>query len=102
MGKVKEYYSHENIFGDLDNYVIRTNYPEEIVEGKRISIVNPNCEFEFDSITHVFDKNIYYAFIVELKLLNVNVNGYVPDKSDNGGHYAFADAEIIEIKERGY
>lgn len=95
-------YSIDEIFGDVDNFIIRTNYPNEIQKGENIIITNSNCEFEWDCITGCFDEDIHYAYIVDLEIVDVDLRDYVPEKSNNGGAYAYADAIIHEIKESGY
>ena len=101
MSKIKNY-TNEEIFGDLENFIIRTNSPEEIKEGANIRIVNSNCEFEYDSINNSFDDELYHAFVVDINIIKTDVEDYVPSKSNNGGCYAFADAVIMKVKERGY
>ena len=79
-------------FGDLDNFIIRTNYPIEIEEGNCIVIINPDCELEWDCISKSFE-NTMYAFIVSLNILEVHrdFEGFVT-----------ANAVINEVKEEGY
>ena len=98
--KVKET-NPETIFGDLNRKTIWTDDPM-LEPGQHIKITNSNCEFEYDSIQMKFNKNLMYAFIVDLELLSVDLTGYVPDKSCNGGAYAFAECKVKKIIERGY
>ena len=101
MSMVKEIYNLENIFGDLSDFIIKTNYPNEIKVGQTITIVNNNCEWDYDCIAHSFSPTLY-AYIVDLDLVDYDLSDYAPKLSNNGGCYAYATAVIKEIKEIGY
>lgn len=99
--KVKEIMDLEHIFGDLGSRVIWSNNPLLQVNDE-ITIVNSNCEFEYDSILRQFDKGLIYGFVVELELIEVDLSEYEPTKSNNGGGYAFAHCKVVKILEEGY
>lgn len=101
MSKVKEAFNLEGIFGDLSNFVIRTNLSDAIRVGRKIKITNPNCEWEYDCVAECFTPTMY-AYIVDLDLIDVDLSDYAPNLSNNGGRYAYAIAVIKEIKEKGY
>lgn len=101
MTMVKECLNPEHIFGDLSNFVIKTNFNDYVKVGQIVSIVNSNCEWDYDCITNTFEPTMY-AFIVDLDLIEVDLSDYAPSLSNNGGRYAYAEAIIKEIKEEGY
>lgn len=98
--KVKET-NPETVFGDLSRKTIWTDDPV-IMTDEIVTIVNSNCEFEFDAVKGAFVNDLMYAFIVELELLETDLSEYVPEKSNNGGKYAFAECKVKKIIERGY
>lgn len=81
----------DKVFGDLDNFIIHTNKPEDIKVGANIVVVNPDCEDEWDCVIGKFDITLY-SFIVGIEILDI-------DKDD---YYTYAKVVINEIKERGY
>ena len=97
----RESFNLENIFGDLSNFIIRTNFKDRIKVGRTIKIVNPTCEWEYDCISGSFASTMY-AYIVDLDLIDSDLSDYAPKLSKNGGCYAYATAVIKEIKEIGY
>lgn len=99
--KVKEAFNPENIFGDLSRKTIWTDDPI-LMTDEIITITNSNCEFEFDAVKGAFVNDLMYAYIVELELLETDLSNYVPDKSNNGGCYAFAECKVKKIIEKGY
>ena len=101
MSAVKEAFNLENIFGDISNFVIRTNFKKDIKVGSVISIVNPNCEWEYDCVLSSFEPTMY-AYIVDLDIIETDLSDYAPKLSNNGGCYAYAKAVINEIKEESY
>lgn len=101
MSIVKETFNLENIFGDLSNYIIRTNFNNAIKVGRQVQIVNRDCEWEYDSVECRFVPTMY-AYIVDLDLIDTDLSDYAPSLSKNGGCYAYATAVIKEIKEVGY
>ena len=91
----------EDVFGNLQDYNLATD--EEIVKtGDFVTLVNNNCEFEFDNVRAVFEDNLLYIFNVKLELLEVDYSNFEPDKSNNGGKYAFATCRVVEVYERSY
>lgn len=101
MSKVKEAFNPETIFGDLSRKLIWTDDPL-LEPNQTVKIPNSNCEFEYDAVNMKFNKNLMYAFICDLELLKVDLSEYVPEKSNNGGAYAFAECRVKKIIERGY
>ena len=99
--KVKEATNLENIFGDLSRKTIWTDDPI-LMTDEIITITNSNCEFEFDAVKGAFVNDLMYAYIVELELLETDLSTYVPEKSNNGGYYAFAECKVKKIIEKGY
>ena len=97
--KVKEATNLENIFGDLSRKTIWTDDPI-LMTDEIITITNSNCEFEFDAVKGAFVNDLMYAYIVELELLETDLSTYVPEKSNNGGYYAFAECKVKKIIER--
>lgn len=101
MCKVKDNLNIEEIFGDLSRKIVWTD-SSELKKGDIITIVNNNCEFEFDVVKNRFEENLLYAYIVNLNLLNTDLKEYEPSKSNNGGAYAFAECKIKKVIERSY
>ena len=99
--KIKENLDVENIFGDISQKLIWTDNPMLNV-GDEITITNSNCEFEFDVSKNEFSRNLMYAYIVDLDIIDIDIKDYVPEKSNNGGCYAFATCKIKKILEKGY
>ena len=73
MSVVKETFNLENIFGDLSNFIIRTNFKDRIKVGRTIKIVNPTCEWEYDCISGSFASTMY-AYIVDLDLIDSDLS----------------------------
>ena len=90
-----------DIFGDLHKYIISTD-AEEIGVGDEVTVVNSNCEFEFDNYFGVFSNNLYYRYIVDLEIVSVDYSEFVPDKSNNGGCYAYATCNVVKVYEKSY
>ncbi|WP_458454405.1 hypothetical protein [Methanobrevibacter sp.] len=86
----------QDVFGDLNRYCLQTN-ANEVNVGDTVTLINSNCEFEFDNITGCFSNDCDVEVICELELVDVDYSDFVPDKSNNGGCYAFADATIKKI-----
>ena len=99
--KVKEAFNPETIFGDLSRKTIWTDDPI-LMTDEIVTIVNSNCEFEYDAVKAAFVNDLMYAYIVELELLETDLSNYVPEKSNNGGCYAFAECKVKKIIEKGY
>lgn len=100
--KVKEGLNPETIFGDLNEKTVWSNN-SILMTDDIITITNSNCEFPFDCMTGKFlDEPAYFGFIVELELIETDLSGYIPEKSNNGGAYAFAKCRVKKIIEEGY
>lgn len=99
--KVKDNMNLENIFGDLHRKIIWSD-DSMLMSGDEVKITNSNCEFEYDAIRRRFNQNLMYAYIVDLEVVNVDLKNYIPEKSNNGGKYAFAECKVKKIIERGY
>lgn len=99
--RTREALNPEDIFGDLTRKIIWTDDPI-LMKDEIVTIVNSNCEFEYDSIAGRFNTNLMYAFVVELELLEVDLSHYEPSKSSNGGCYAYAECRVKRIIEQGY
>ena len=82
-------------------YVLTTD-EEEVNVGDTVTLVNSNCEFEFDNVTGNFANNLLYYFIVDLKILESDLSDYEVSKSNNGGKYAFAEAEVLKVHLKDY
>ena len=99
--KVKEAFNPETVFGDLSRKLIWTDNPM-LSAGDSVTIVNSNCELEYDCYKATFCNDLMYAYLVDLELLEVDLSGYVPEKSNNGGCYAYAECKVKKIIEKGY
>lgn len=65
-----------------------------------IYLVNSNCEFNYDSFFGCFNNsNDLKTYKVEVEILYEQLDDYIPEKSNNGGHYAFAGAKVKAILE---
>lgn len=93
--------SLENIFGDLDRKIIRSDSPTLEI-GDEITITNANCELEFDSIDGTFEKDLIYAYIVELELIETDLSNFEPTKSNDSGSCAFAKCKVCKIIKESY
>lgn len=91
----------EDIFGNFRDMNIATD-EEFLKKGDRVTLVNSNCEFEFDTVRGVFEKDLLYFFNVRLELLEVDYSNFEPDKSNNGGKYAFAECRVVKVYDRTY
>ena len=93
----------EQIFGSMKDYVLATDIdPKTIKAGDEVTLVNSNCEFEYDNITGDFQKDLMYYIICDLEFIESDLSQYKVEKSNNGGQYAFATATITKIKEINY
>ena len=90
-----------DIFGGLNRRVISTD-AESIKVGDEITLVNANCEFEFDNYFGVFANDLYFYYIVDLELISTDYSDFVPDKSNNGGKYAYATCKVVKVYEKTY
>lgn len=93
-----------DVFGNLNRFEAWTD--EKINEGDFICMVNSNCEFEFDNKTGTFGNSkencLMYCFVCRLELWDTDYSGFIPDKSNNGGAYAFATAKVVKVLEETY
>ena len=90
-----------DIFGNLKKTVISTD-AENIRAGDEITLVNNNCEFEFDNVFGVFSNDLYFKYIVDLELISTDYSEFVPDKSNNGGCYAYCTCKVVKVYEKSY
>ena len=106
MGKLKEQIMDlevaGEIFGDFNDKFIIASDVENLKEGEIVTLVNSNCEFEFDNVMGVFNDNLYYYYIVDLELLEMNLDNYKRSKSNNGGCYGFATCRVLKVHEKTY
>ena len=91
-----------DVFGDFRNkFIISSDMPTLNV-GDEVTLVNSNCGFEFDNITGTFNKDLYYYYIVDLELISTDYSEYEPNKSTNGGKYAYATCKVGKVHEKSY
>lgn len=90
------------IFGDFTDKFIISSDVDHLNIGDEITLVNANCEFEFDNIKCCFENNLLYYYIVDLELLEADYSEYRIDKSNNGGCYAFATCKVTKVYEKTY
>lgn len=88
-------------FGELDGYILSTD-AEDVKEGDIVTLVNSNCEFEFDNYYGCFEKNILYYYIVDLELVETDLTNFIVEKSNNGGNYGFAKCKVLKVYEKNY
>jgi hypothetical protein len=92
----------EEIFGNLKEYKVWSD-ESDLKTGDTVYLVNTNCEFPYDNIAGSFEKHdLMYCYICELEIINVDLSEYVPEKSNNGGAYAFAECKVLKIIEKSY
>lgn len=102
MSKTYEALNPETIFGDLQGRIIWSN-DSILLTDEIVSITNSNCEMPFDNISGQFvSEPPYFCFKVDLEMVEYDTSNYIPEKSNNGGCYAFADCRVIRIIEEGY
>ena len=94
----------EDVFGDFNRFEAWTD--DHIQEGDFIVMVNSNCEFELDNRTGNFTgknfNSLIKCFVCKLELKDVDYSNFVPEKSNNGGCYAFATAKVVKILDETY
>jgi len=89
-----------DVFGNLNK---RQCWTDDIIKkDDEIMLVNSNCEFEFDTKLAVFQSDLMRCYICKLELLETDYNQFIPDKSNNGGAYAYATARVVEVLEETY
>ena len=65
-----------------------------------VYLVNSNCEFAYDSFSGYFtNSDNLKSYRVALEIVYEQLDDYIPEKSNNGGHYAFAGAKVKAILE---
>lgn len=93
---------YEDIFGNLKEYHIWSD-ESNLKENDTVTIVNNNCEFPYDNITGAFTKHdLMYCYVCKLELLKTDLSEYIPEKSNNGGAYAYAECQVERIIEKSY
>lgn len=71
---------------------------EKLERGDKIYLINSNCEFTYDSTTGGFcNLSDVEEYIVEVEILEEDLSEYRPEKSNNGGCYAYATATVVEV-----
>ena len=90
-----------DVFGETTKYILSTD-AESIRKGDEVTLVNSNCEFEFDNYFGVFNNNLYFKYIVDLEVINTDYSEFVPEKSNNGGAYAYATCKVVKVYEKSY
>lgn len=98
MSKMKDLI---DIFGTFTNRVIASDV-ENLKEGEIITLVNSNCEFEYDSVLGCFNNNLYYYYIVDLEPVDVDLSNYKLEKSNNGGAYGFCTCRVAKVHKKTY
>ena len=90
------------LFGDLKQYEVWSD-TEELKPNDTVMLVNKNCEFVYDNITGTFENHdLMYCHICELEILETDLSYYVPERSTNGGAYAFAECRVVKIIDKSY
>ena len=90
------------LFGDLKQYEVWSD-TEDLKPEDTVMLVNSNCEFIYDNITGTFENHdLMYCYICELEIINTDLSGYEPSKSNNGGAYAFAECRVVKVLEKTY
>lgn len=77
-------------------YEVETKIDDEINVGDEIVLVNSNCEFDFNCITGSFETT-EASWVVDVEIVKQDLSNYIPEKSNNGGCYAFATAIVKEV-----
>ena len=85
-----------DVFGNLKGYHITTD-AETVNIGDEVTITNNNCEFSFDNIFGVFQTDLIFEYTVDLELLETDYSEFIPDKSNNGGKYAYATCKVVKV-----
>lgn len=106
MGKVKDrlldLQQAIEVFGDFRKRFTIATDEDILTTGEYVCLVNSNCEMEFDNVRGVFENNLLYYFIVDLELQDADYSQYVPEKSNNGGAYAFMTAKVLKVHRKSY
>lgn len=78
-------------------YVVESSIEPQINE--IVYLVNPNCEFSYDSFFGCFsNSNELKSYKIDVDILYEQIDDYIPAKSNNGGHYAFAGAKVKAVQ----
>lgn len=91
----------DDIFGILTKRMITTD-AENLEPGDEITLLNSNCEFEFDNVFGIFEKNLLYYYIADLEIVDTDLSEYRVEKSNNGGAYAYATCKVVKVYEKSY
>ncbi len=91
----------EDVFGSFRDAIISTDV-EWVEAGDRVTLVNSNCEFEYDNVKGEFENDLLYYFEVSLEPIEVDFSEFVPEKSNNGGCYAYCDCRVVKVYDRTY
>ena len=89
-----------DVFGNLEHYHCWTD--DKITVSDEVTLVNSNCEFEYDNKLAKFEPNLMKCYICKLELLETDYTDFVPDKSNNGDAYAFATCKVVKVLEETY
>lgn len=91
----------QDIFGDMKKYHVTTD-AETLKVGDEVTITNNNCEFEFDNVFGVFQTDLFFVYIADLEIVKVDYSEFEPDKSNNGGKYAYATCKVVKVYDKSY
>lgn len=91
----------EDVFGKLTGRWICTD-AESVNAGDEVTLVNSNCEFEFDNVFGVFQTDLLHYFLVDLELVKTDYTNYKRSKSNNGGCYAYATCKVVKVYDKSY
>lgn len=100
-GLLKDLELFTRYFGCLQKYIIATD-EETVNVGDTVTLVNSNCEFDFDNVTGRFENNPLYYFIVDLELLDLDLSDFDVSKSNTGGCYGYAECRVKKVYEKSY
>lgn len=82
------------IFND-GKYTVFLENIKQLKEGDKIHITT--SEFPYDCRRGCFMNQLNHCAKIEAKVLHEDLSEYVPEKSTNGGCYAYALLEVIKI-----
>lgn len=106
MGKLKNRLLDEEeaveLFGDFRKRFVIATDEDSLNVGDVITLVNSNCQFEYDSIRGCFGQNLLYYFVVDLALIDVDSSDYVKEKSNDGGCYAYGKFRVLKVHMKTY
>lgn len=97
-------YELTELFGNLNEYPCWTD--DNIKIGDTISIINKDCEFEYDtkrgSFTGERFNTLMKCFICKLTIIDVDYSKVFPENLNDNGHYTLALCKVIDILEESY